>query len=353
MNADAIYSDLKTVQKAKWKWSKSKRKTFDKIALLKHPGVERRATDPARQEDLLKALLILLREARDQLATKEGDQGNSVAKAAGILLRLDRENDRRPIYKLQDEVVLFWKGDNDNYITRNTLRLSYEEQHILRPFASEFLAFLERVPAPGGSAGKGEAMRDHLRGIEEDRLQSIPLEGKLKIRDDDEMLTVLREVNNLSSKTLQAVDRTPIEHWFEDRLKDYLDEQLELVAERGLSLERIYLVRKATLKDNVERDRLIGRHEEVSATVLLCRAEQAGKDFGEEKGMIVADAEAEPMAVTGKLKEGEIGEAFLYTRAQLDVVRLLDQYRRLRSRILANHVDDRLREEHGLPVREE
>jgi hypothetical protein len=355
MNTDTIYSDLKTVQKAKWAWSKNRRKTFDKIMLLGHPEIERRAADPSSQEDLLKALLGLLKDARDRLAAKEGKRGNSVAKAVGILLRLDRKNDRRPVYKLQDEVADVWNGDNDNKIVGNTVRLHYEEEHILRPFADELLAFLERFSAPGGSAGKEEEMLRHLRQVEEDRLQSIPREGKLEIRDDDEMLAVLRGVNNLASEALQAVDRTPIEHWFEDRLKDYLDEQLELVRERGLSLERIYLVRKAALKDDAERGHLIDfirRHEEVSAVVLLCPAEMAGKDFNEEKGMVLADAEGEPMAVTGKLKDGEIGEARLYTRAQLDVDKLLDGYRRLRSRILTNHYDDKLREELGLPRRE-
>lgn len=361
MNTDAIYDDLKSVQKKKWKWGKGK---FDQVKLLRHREVERRAADPSDEEELLDALFGLLNETRDQLARQEqreqeegNEEQNSVAAAVGILLRLDRKTDRRPVYMLQTDVAGIWKGDRDNDINWNTVRQHYEEDHILRPFAREVLAFLERSSRPGGSTGKEEEMLTHLRRVEEDRLKSIPREGKLEIRTDGEMLEILRGVNDLASESLQAVDRTPIEHWFEEPpLQEYLDQQLEVVSKKGLSLERIYLVRRATLQNEIERDHLVAfirRHEEVKATILLCRVEVAGKIFDEERGMILADAEGEPMAVTGKLKDGEIGEALLYTRAQLDVDRLRDQYRRLRSRILTHRYDDKLREELDLPLREE
>jgi hypothetical protein len=367
MDTDAVCRDLKRVQHLKWKWRKGK---FDEVELLRHPEVERRAATPIEGQNLLDALFSLLREARDRVARREeseaekGAEGesaeNSVAWAVGILLRLDKKPDRRDPKALQKEVARGWRGDRGHYLNWNTFRQHYEEEHILRPFALDVLALLDRRSGSEGSGGKEEEMLRHLRKAEDDRLRSILDEGKLEIKTHEEMLTVLSGVNNLTTLSLRAVDRTPIEHWMkeEESLPDYLAEQLDLVRTKGLSLERIYLVRRATLKDSVEKEHLIEfvqLHQDAKATILLCRAEVAARlgVFGEKRGMILADEEGEPMAVTGKLGDGEIGEALLFTREQFEIRRLRSQYRLLRNRILTHKYDDKLREELGLPIREE
>jgi hypothetical protein len=364
MNPDQICADLKKVQKLKWEWREGK---FDAVELLRHPEIERRASDPSNPEKRLDALYDLLKETQDRLARreeKEGEgevNGNSVASVVGILLRLDKRSDRRSVKSLQEDVAKQWKGEREHDITWNTVRLHYEMPFILRPFARELLGLLDRPTGPDGSFGKEMEMLEHLEQMEKDRLRSIPREGKLEIRTEAEMLQILRKVINLATESLRGLDRTPIEHWFEedDPLKEYLDEQLELVKEKGLFLERIYLVRRATLHDSDERDHLIEfvrRHEDAKATILLCRAETVARTplgVDENRGMILVDDEGEPMAVTGKLKDGEIGEALLYTREQLEIDRLQAQYRRLRNRILTHHYDKRLREELGLAVRGE
>lgn len=361
MNTDAIYRDFKKLQKLKWNWSEGK---FDQIELLRYEEVRRRVADPNDEEQLLEALFDLLGETRDQLKRREESEDgtvNSVAKAAGILLRLDNKNDRRSVKALQEAAGRIWTGDNGEPIAGGTVRLSYEKDHMLRPFARELLVFLDRSSLPDGSEigaenlGKEEGMLKHLRQVEEDRLRSIPQEGMLEVRTDEEMLEVLRGVNNLATESLHAVDRTPIEHWFQEPpLRDYLKQQLELVSEKDLFLERIYLVRRSTLQNEVKRNYLIEFirwHEDVSATVLLCRVEMAKNDFDEERGLILADGEGEPLMVTGKLKDGEIGDAFLYTREQVRVKKTRDQYGKLRSRILTHEYDDKLRKTLGLEVK--
>jgi hypothetical protein len=372
VNEDTILRDLTRIRQIiKWRQTEE----FEGLELLGHPAVVRCAKDPDDPKSLVKSLHGLLKQCKQRLKERERgekvDRGHSVAFAAGALLRLEGKYDGLQLQEIRQEIVKVWIGKKGGPVGVANFRQKYELPDVLEPFSRELHPFLGEVAANGPPPeppkprrskptlrGKERQMFKHLEKLERERLAAIPREGKLEISTEAEMVKILRKVNHLARQSLRAVDRTPIGHWNENKsAKDYLKDQLKRVSEKGLSLERIYLVTPDLLELDLEREQLVEfvrKHEnkKVKASVLLCPSDEitdmSSQFVEEDRGMLLADSEKDPLAVTGKLKEGKIGEAFLYTREQTDIDNLRRQYQTLRERILARHLDESLRRELGL-----
>jgi hypothetical protein len=248
----------------------------------------------------------------------------------------------------------------------DAFRLHHEGPHVLRPFAEEFHAFLfelatERKEGATFSSAKERQMVRRLVRMEEKtcrtRIKEIERDGDLKIRNQAEMMDILRMVNGLAKQSLRAVDQTEIGAWTANPLLEtYLEEQLQQVRKKSLALERIYVVEQKTLRDEDDRKRLrefIELHEAASATVLLCPTRVAGavgsNFFQKDRGLLLADSEKEPLAVTGKMSEGQVGRtAHVYTREQPALQEIRELYEELRERAKARGHDRKLRAGLGL-----
>lgn len=371
MTADEIFEDLKRLRGCNW----NRPEKFEKIRLLEHPAVKLCAEEPKGRAQLVQALRGLLKQSRERLKRRKPSNGNPVALSAGAVLRLDESREAQKLSEIRSEIAAGWTGHRRGAITGETFRLRYEEPDVLMPLAEELDRLLREVSAKGrrvvtprasrsGSRkgkekgmsslrGKAKSMFLHLKKAEEKRLKGLE-QGKLKIRHKSEMIEILRKLNGLAKRTLHAVDRTPIAHWTANEdLQEYLDHQLEQIGR--VSLERIYLVEDSVWKDEAKRDLLLDfvhRHDKALATLLLCPVEKAAEIrsvFAEEDwGLLLADSEDDPMAVTGKLKTGEVGNAFLYTREETaDIADFQDHYKTLRELIRAEGYDLALREELG------
>jgi hypothetical protein len=351
---------------------------FKDKTLLEHPAVEQRAKKPKGEAERARALKILLEEAMVRLEAqeieREVERDRSFVYVGRAILGLSDEFANMGLREIREEIIKEWCGPRGKRVKLTTLRQHNETKEVLPRVARELEAVLgevkisgvTKVPSsslpPGVSlSAKEKRMVQHLEKMEDKtykaRRRGLYEEGKLKIRDKDEMLAILRKVNRLAKHSLKAVDQTPIGHWMDEDtpLGKYLNEQLEQVKKKKLHLERIYVLSQKAQK-NLLKDKealklfaeFVKRHEKASATLWLCPETARSDFFQEDRGLILADGGKEPLAVTGVLREGKVGTAFVYTRYQEDVQQLNDEFINLRLRTRSDGHDQRLRKKLGL-----
>ncbi|MGN6814530.1 MAG: hypothetical protein ACTHK3_00360 [Solirubrobacterales bacterium] len=374
MNVSQICEDLKRLRGCSW----NRPESFKKIKLLDHPAVELCAKEPKGRAQLVDALRDLLRQSLQRMEERGAVNGNPTASAAEAVLRLNGDRENQKLSEIRNEVAAGWTGHRRGAISGETFRLRYEEPEVLEPLAKELHQLLREITDKGRPTGKPRGSRSnnsrkskrkassslkgnarkmflYLKKMEEKRLRGLE-QDKLKIRHKSEMIVILLKLSELANRTLQAVDRTPIAHWTaDDDLQRYLEHQLKQIR-KGVSLERIYLVEDSLWEDADEQDLLLDfvqRHDSAYATLLLCPVEKAAEIESvfsvESWGLILADSKEDPMAVTGKLMKGRVGNAFLYTREQAtDIENFQEQYNALRTLIMAEGYDRELRKELGL-----
>jgi hypothetical protein len=166
---------------------------------------------------------------------------------------------------------------------------------------------------------------------------------------------VLLLVTGLARKSVKAVDHTPISEWFANtRLNRYFAAQLNRVKAGEVALERIRLVEDPETLPKRKREKLIrfiSEHEDAGGSIFLCPlavAKERQTQFRSDRGLLLADDEGEPFAVTGKLGEGSVGKAMVFTREHTSLHAIRNEYEDLRERILADELDYGLREQLGL-----
>lgn len=372
MHPDQIQKSLVKMRGCDW----ARPDQFKDTALLNHPAVEQKARKPKGESERARALKDLLEKAmqrlEDQEANGEVEQDRSIVYVGRAILGLSDKFPNMTLEEIREEIVQEWCGPRGR-VQVTTLRQHNEPKEVLPQVAKMLDVVLREVkisktrsrPSPLGPSaplgGKEKKMVEHLEKMEEKtyraRRRGLHEEGKLKIRDKDEMLAILRKVNRLARHSLKAVDQTPVGHWLdsESPLEAYLDEQLEQVSKKSLHLERIYVLsqkaQRDLLKDQDELDLLaefVRRHEDVSATLWLCPESVRSEFFQKDRGLILADGEKDPLAVTGVLREGKVGSAFVYTRKQSDIQEMNDEFINLRERIRSGGHDRRLRKKLGL-----
>lgn len=369
-NEHPLVEELHTI--ARHKWSKARQCT----TLLGHPLVTHTAKDPGDEAECVKALRKCLQQTVSHLKQKEKKNGirlnRSVAKASFKLLRLKKEYEDESLTALRELIAAEWKNRRHEDMSCDSFRLHFERKHVYEPFVEEFLLFAsEQLKEKGIELGdeNGEYLEPPARtmpervakGLEKletkwhrDRLDTLAADGSFKIKDEDEMLDVLLTLNKLAERGFRAVDHTPISKWSSDnRLKKYLGRQLKRVreSEGAVTLERIRLVDDDELTNKKNRKHLakfVKDHEDARASLLLvpiAAREDLEVNFQPHNGLLLADAEAEPIAVTGRLGERTVGRALVYTRKGNEMRELLSEYESLKSAVEENDYDSELRKQ--------
>lgn len=368
MNEEQIAEELKLIRH--YSWDRPDR--FKGLKLLEHPAVVALAQDSKEVPQLVMALRKCLEQAKKKREKFEKDQktprSRSVAFAAGAVLGLDDSFNGEQLQEIRPKLLSIWKGARGNSVSLDTFRLHSEPNEILSPFAADLHGlFVEREnegkPRPeetrtsprSRQRSRETVIVQRLKKMEEKtfkaRVKGIERDGELRIRNETEMLDVLLIVNGQARKSLRAVDQTPIAAWdANEALKAYLNEQLARVEKKKVTLERIYIVDEKTLQDETNREHLVDfveRHDAASATLLLCPvavAKAVGPNFFQkDRGLLLADMETRPVAITGKLGKGKVGTALIYTRGQPVVQEISEKYKELQERVREDHHDQRLR----------
>jgi hypothetical protein len=365
---DPVVRDLRAIRGLRW----SQPEKFRSLeVLLSHPAVYQNAANPKGVPERVKALERLLRWTRTDIKRKENNSAplnRSVAAAGAALLRLDPEFEDMDVADIHRHVAGEWQKKNGGHLKPDTFRLHYEDPKVYEPFAEAFERFVvaraERLGidlsewsdrAEGSSAADARTKQGRLHGelrkmeLESHRRRLLAIdEGTLRIRDEEEMGKVLLVLTRLAEISLYAVDYNPVGDWFKDPLDDYLAAQLKRADEGSIELERIRLVEENELDDAEVQQRLrdlLELHTNSSATLLLCPVKAARKleiSFERYKGLLLVDDDSEPLAVTGKIGDGSVGRALVYTHETDEVGALREEYTQLR-RVAKAH-DHRLKQ---------
>jgi len=386
---DNVVSDLQEIAREGWahpeKWENMQ-------VLLGHEVVRHNAKGAKKLSERAKALRALLKKGVTRIRAKERNgeipPTEPLSNTLTALLRTqpqmpDPEDpqgkkvlklDEMELEKIRTNIAWWWPGRVETpgkakrHLSVGGYRQHVERPKVLEPFAAELIALLQDEEARIGKVSPGnseesltmeEALAGALIEMEERnsrrRIDKIHRDGSMGIRDEDEMFEVLLLVTALARKSVKAVDYTPISEWFANkRLKRYLAAQLKRVKEGEVSLERIRLVESPETLPKRKREKLarfIKEHEDVGGAILLCPmavAEERQTAFRSDRGLLLADDDEESIAVTGKLGEGSVGKALVFTREHTSLKTIQNEYEDLRERILADELDYGLREELGL-----
>jgi hypothetical protein len=341
---DPIVRDLKAIRGQRW--SKPEKLAEVLEVLPTHPAVRHRAAKPKGAPERIKALRHLLVITKNQLKRREDKEATqSVAVASEALLRLDAEFEEVSVEDIYRYIGEKWQ------MSGGTIRTHREEKDIYEPFAAGFREMararaekygfdLTEDPDPDANATTKEGrLRHRLRAMEREshhrRLSAIE-EGTLRIRDEDEMRGVIFALTELAEHSLSAVDYNTVADWFKPPLNEYLKLQLQRAEAGEIELERIRLVTDEELSDRGERARLRGfadLHAGAKATLLLCpraAAEELEISFQPYRGLLLVDQGADPLAVTGKIGDGSVGRALVYTHETDEVSTIRQEYGRLK-----------------------
>jgi len=374
MKTDDIVDDLVKIRGLKW----SSPEDFADLKLQKHRLVIHSAKDPKVLALRVKALRSLLKKSAGRIKRRERNrvfkEGGSVAFASTALLALqdtlegvtpkEMTLEEMKLEEVRAAVVKKWLNKAGEPVSSDGFRQHVEKKKVYKPLAEELQSLTVETlgdadPAEADPLADEEASMEakigtFLKGMEEktyqQRLKEIEQDGSLEIRDQDEMSAILLQVTELARHEFLAVDQTPLSEWFANKsLKRYLGRQLERVDDGEVRLERIRLVSEEELSDPKERKALvkfIKRHEDASAVLLLCpeeAAESLNNLFRADRGLLLADAEHEPLAVTGKLGEESVGHAVIHTREHPELKKIRREYLRLQECVVAGSHDEEVR----------
>ena len=120
-----------------------------------------------------------------------------------------------------------------------------------------------------------------------------------------------------------------------------------------MTLERIRLVSDGELSSDQDRRhlrRFIKAHKDASARLLLMPTEALSTlevTFNSHNGLLLADAGADPVAITGRLGESTVGRALVHTRKGNEMRALLNEYEILKGAVEEHDYDTKLREQLG------
>jgi hypothetical protein len=372
---DPVVRDFQAIRRLRW----SQPTDFAELeVLLTHPVVVALAKGSPEASRRVRALRTVLERTVSRVRRQEraGDapEGRSVATAAARLLRLEPEFEDLSVEEIRRRIAMEWPSRRKGgVVSGDGFRLHLEVKEVLEPFAGAFRAYvreraakqgIELSEAHGPSPGAGDAataatepglgqIARRLWKLEEDlhrrRLASIR-DGMLRIRNEEEMLDVLALFTETAERELTAVDHIDISEWFGNtRLRDYLDRQLDRARREEVRIERIRLVSDSELEVPPRRRQLaqfVKLHDEASAALLLCPLDVASElrtSFTPRMGLLFADPETEPVAITGWLGEGLIERAMVYTRETEALRELRDDYTRIRTSVISREHDRALR----------
>lgn len=366
MDPAEILAELKQVRKLRW----SQPKDFAHLKLLEESLIIDAAPKPKGTPQKVRALRRKLGTAKTRIARAERGSPRSVAKVGEAVLRLDPKYEGKSLEAIRRDVVVHWpKLNGKGNVKPSHFRANDEEPKVLMPFALELTKMMAEHES-SARRGKGKRAQRQARSIEaamaaflkrlekqsyEERLRRIEKDGLLKIRDEQEMLSILLELTELASRNLRAVDITPISRWSANGpLEEYLKRQLSQVRKRGISLERIHVVDEQALERSPALSREIlafaAKHEAADATLLLCPSSvlrDLGTAFRAERGLLLVDGDGkgQSLAVTGKLNQNAVGDAFVYLREHDHLDQVRREYAVLRECVKAEEHSSKLRGE--------
>jgi hypothetical protein len=366
---DPLVRDLQLIRRLRW----SEPSGFQRLGtLLGHPLVTHLADGSTELPRRVKALRTALQRTVKQIERLERKEppplDRSVAFAATLLLRLDPAAEDLGAEELRKRVVKRWKRNKNEKLSADGFRQHLEIPAVYEPLAAEFRLYArdqeqrqggfsrsepangKRVrlvdPAPAGDLGKlARRLWDFERNSAELRLTAIR-DGELGVRNDEEMVKMLRILTETAEHELKAVDHVEISEWFGNpTLNAYLHLQLERAKRGEVFLERIRLVADEELADARRLKQLqefVRLHDEASASLLLCPlqvAEDLHTSFRPRMGLLLVDPKTEPSLLTGWLGEGLIERARVYTRPTEALREYQAEYVRLRSNVTSHERD--------------
>lgn len=346
--------------------------------LLSHPLITHLAKGSRELDRRVKALRLALTRtvARIQRRERKGEvlpHGRSLSFAATALFRLDIEFEDLSAEKIRRRISDKWPARcGDDTVSADGFRLHLELPQVIEPVAAEFRAYAREQAARNGfeigrandgqvaapDLGQAEAelgeiaaqIRETENRSHQRRIASIQ-EGSLRIRNEEEMLELLLLLTKSARHELRAVDHIAIWEWFDNpTLNEYLRLQLGRCAAEEIRLERIRLVAEEELESPRHRDQLaefIKLHDDAAAELFLCPialAEEMRTQFRPRMGLLFADPETEPVAITGWVGEGLIERAMAYTRETESLRELRDDYTRLGTGVKGKGYDTELRD---------
>lgn len=180
-------------------------------------------------------------------------------------------------------------------------------------------------------------------------------EGNMTLVGEGRTAEFLAALSGAASKSIHAVDHTDVRTWTTNpRLSEYLDEQLQRVHEKEVTLERIRFVRDEDLDDDEHRKALVEfakRHADAGAALLLCREREVqGTALSPRGGMLLIDRGPTQACLVGKIGDaGAIEGAVAYFRNREPMRTAVESYDTIRSRIERGGLDAELRDTLGLP----
>lgn len=367
---DAIVNDLQAIRRISW----NRPEQFESLdTLLGHPLITERAAPSNETPALVAALKATLEEVVQAIEAQESRSapamGRSVAYASTVLLRLKPEYEQRSLAELREDITAKWKRRGGGKLSVDTFRQQLEVPKVYEPLAKAFRrlaaeqrnrrrAETDRRVEPENSKS-AQALERALRIVkrelpEPSEISSALLdlevetlkervvhlrEGRLMVRGQDEMFSILIKLTELANRDCRAIDSVPPNEWFGSlRLNRYLNRQLQRVEEGGIALERIRIIGDDELQGGRSWEQLkalIELHAKAGASFLLCRKEaieELGLRFNTHMGLFMVDAgTASPAAVTGELAEGgSIGLARVFLGHTSEVRQLEREYEDLK-----------------------
>jgi hypothetical protein len=346
-HSDPIVHDLQAIRRLDW----SRPEGFRRYkTLLRHPLVRRSAEDPKGDPELVSALRTILREVVARLEAREGSEpllGRSAAAAGTALLRLSPPFEQMPLEDIRAHIASTWEKPGGDHVSVDGFRLHLEVPEVYEPIAAEFRRLaLERADDTDIEIAAESDLTPIARSLialERERFSERVAhikQGVVRLLDERQMFEVLIDSIQKAEREFIAVDHVDVAEWFEaPRLHEYLRVQLGLVEDGTLEGERIRLVTQDELEAGGRRgeqlEMLIELHENAGVDLLLCRPETIPElelGFSPHVGLLVIDpSTATPTAITGKLGDGAIGRAMVYTRKTDEVLEFLDEYTRLQT----------------------
>jgi hypothetical protein len=340
---DAIVNDLQAIRRLTW----ARPEQFESLdTLLGHPLVTERAAPSNETPALVEALKATLEEVVQAIEEgerqSEPEMGRSVAYASTVLLRLEPKYERKSLEELREEITAKWKKRGGGKLSVDTFRQQLEVSEVYEPFAKAFRrlateqrsrrsAETEREEEPESSKS-AKALERALRIVKRELPEPSEIsnalldlevetlkervvdlrEGRLVVREQDEMFKILIKLTELANEDCRAIDSVPAGEWFSSlKLNDYLERQLERVATEGIKLERIRIIDDDELQGGRSWEQLHGLielHRKAGAEFLLCRKDvipELRLRFNTHMGLFMVDAGTKsPAAVTGELSEG-------------------------------------------------
>ena len=369
---DAMVHALQEMRRFSW----SRPEQFENLdTLLEHPLITERASSnetPALVAALRATLQEVVRAIAREEQQSQPDLDRSVAYAGTVLLRLEPEYERKSLAELRADVTARWRRRDGGKLSPDSFRQQLEVAKVYEPLAESFrrLAVTKRNRHAAAETSRGAgtesskstdalqaAMRIMKRELPqpsrisevlldleaktlERRVAGLRREGRLIVRDQDEMSRILLELTKLAKHDCRAVDSVPAGEWFSSlKLNNYLKDQLDRVAHERIELERIRIISDEELQGGRSWEQLaelIDLHERAGATLLLCRKnvlEKLRLKFNTHMGLFMVDAGTDnPAAITGELSAtGSIGLARVFLAHNPAVKQLEKEYENLRT----------------------